>query len=96
MSFSDFVVEDQRLLLLRILNEMPGYQSNSSVLVTGLEHYGHAVSRDQVKTQLVWLEEQCLVKLQQLETVTVATLTERGMDVATGRARVPGVKRPGA
>lgn len=96
MSFSHFLVEDQRLVLLRLLHEMPGYQSNSSVLVSGLAHYGHSVSRDQIRSQLAWLEEQGLVTCQQLETVTVATLTERGSDVATGRARQPGVKRPGA
>ena len=96
MTYSKFVAEDQRLVLLRVLNEMPGYQSNSSVLVNALSHYGHVVSRDQVRTQLGWLEEQGLITCQLLEAVTVATLTERGIDVATGRARVHGIKRPGA
>lgn len=94
--FSVFLVEDQRLVLLRILHELPGYQSNSSVLCSGLDSYGHVLSRDQVKTQLVWLGEQGLVEVQDLGSVLVATLTERGADVATGRGRAPGVKRPGA
>lgn len=94
--FATFLVEDQRLVLLRILRELPGYQSNSSVLCSCLERYGHMLSRDQVKTQLVWLGEQGLLDIQDLGSVLVATLTERGADVATGRARAHGVKRPGA
>ncbi|MDO5290227.1 MAG: ArsR family transcriptional regulator [Pseudomonadota bacterium] len=99
MSAPDFAThlsEDRRLVLLRILAEMPGYRSNSSVLRTLLERWGHTPSRDQVVGDLVWLQEQGLLSGEQLGSVLVATLTERGHDVATGRARVPGVARPGA
>lgn len=95
-NFAEFIRADVRLVALRLLAEMPAYRSNSSVLTMALERYGHAVSRDQVKTELRWLEEQGLVTVEDLDTVFVATLTERGQDVATGRAMVPGVKRPGA
>lgn len=94
--FANFLREDQRLLILRLLAELAAYRANSSVLAMGLSSYGHAISRDQVKTELRWLEEQGLVVLEEVGPVLVATLTERGGDVATGRARVPGVKRPGA
>ncbi|EBD3217972.1 ArsR family transcriptional regulator [Salmonella enterica] len=96
MKFVDFLREDWRLVTLRILSEMPGYSSNSSVLYSALTQYGHNLSRDQVKTELRWLEEQALVRIETLESVLVVWLTERGADVATGRAVVPGVKRPGA
>ncbi|HAT1683669.1 TPA: ArsR family transcriptional regulator [Klebsiella oxytoca] len=96
MKFVDFLREDQRLVMLRILQEMPGYTSNSSVLYTALIRYGHTLSRDQVKTELRWLEEQGLVRLEEIDSVLVVYLTERGADVATARAVVPGVKRPGA
>lgn len=95
-TFSDFLRHDQRLVLLRLLAEMPSYCANSSVLAIALERYGHAMTRDQVKTELRWLEEQGLLSIEDLETVLVATLRERGQDVATGRTTVPGVKRPGA
>lgn len=42
------------------------------------------------------LKEQGLVMVEDIGTVLVARLTERGADVAAGRAIVPGVKRPGA
>jgi hypothetical protein len=99
MSFQDFLRQDVRLVLLRVLTEMPAYRSNSSVLGSALERYGHAVTRDQVKTELAWLAEQGLVALAEVGGaggVAVVTLTERGQDVATGRAGAPGVKRPGA
>lgn len=96
MSFQDFLRQDVRLVLLRVLTEMPAYRSNSSVLSSALERYGHSVTRDQVKTELAWLAEQGLVALADVGGVAVVTLTERGQDVATGRAGAPGVKRPGA
>lgn len=95
-NFSDFLREDMRLVILRLLSELPAYRSNSSILVSGLERIGHSVSRDVVKTELCWLSEQGLVQLETLESVVVAVLTERGADVAAGRSKVSGIKRPGA
>lgn len=94
--FSDFLRQDQRLVMLRLLAELPGYTSNSSVLVQLLEQFGHVMTRDQVKTELAWLAEQGLVATDDAGSVLMAKLTERGADVAAGRARQPGVKRPGA
>jgi hypothetical protein len=48
-----------------------------------------------IRTQLFWLQEQCLVALEDVAGIYVATITQRGADVATGSATVPGVKRPG-
>lgn len=99
MNTSDFIQTDRRLVILRLLQEASGYSLNSSVLRTGLEvKYGHLVSRDVVETELAWLGEQGLVRIERLDapskTITIATLTERGLDVQAGRATVPGVKRP--
>lgn len=94
--YSEFLREDMRLVILRLLAEMPAYRANSSVLNTALDNYGHSVSRDQVKTELHWLSEQGAVALEDIGPVLVASLTERGQDIAAGRARVPGIKRPGA
>ncbi|HDY5341430.1 TPA: ArsR family transcriptional regulator [Klebsiella pneumoniae] len=96
MRYADYLREDQRLLILRILSEMPSYSSNSSIIWSVLTRYGHSPSRDQVRSELRWLEEQGLVTVDDIETVLVARLSERGSDVAAGRAVVPGVKRPGA
>ncbi|MCY1538972.1 hypothetical protein D9M68_745380 [compost metagenome] len=94
--YAEFLRQDMRLVILRLLVEMPAYRANSSVLNAALDNFGHSVSRDQVKTELQWLSEQGAVKLEEMGPVLVATLTERGQDIASGKARVPGIKRPGA
>lgn len=96
--YADFLSQDRRLVILRILAEMPTYRANSSVLHTVLYQWGHEPSRDQVKTELRWLEEQQLVTIEDIGdgAVLLVKLTERGNDVSCGRARVDGVKRPGA
>lgn len=92
--FADYLRQDQRLVVLRILSELPQFRSNSSVMANLLGEYGHHPSRDQVKTELVWLGEQNLIKVEDIGSVLVVTLTERGADVAAGRASVPGVSKP--
>lgn len=94
--YADYLRHDMRLVILRLLVEMPGYRANSSVLNTALDNFGHTASRDQIKTELQWLAEQGAVSLADIGPVLVATLTERGQDIAAGRTRVPGIKRPGA
>ena len=94
MSYRDAVAADMRLVILRILAAAPAYESNSSVLVIALDEFGHRTSRDVVHTELAWLAEQGLVETRTTATVVVAQLTPRGLEVAEGRASVPGVKRP--
>ncbi|MBN2060714.1 MAG: ArsR family transcriptional regulator [Deltaproteobacteria bacterium] len=92
--YAELIDSDRRLVILRILEEDAGYSMNESVIQSVLEKLGHAVSRDRVRTDLKWLEEQGLVTIEEVVSVQVATLTSRGSDVACGRVMVPGVKRP--
>lgn len=94
--FSTFMAEDRRLVILRVLAELPAYRTNSFLLQTLLSKWGHDPSSDQVKTDLTFLQEQGLVTVVTVESVYIATLTTRGADVAAGRITTPGVKRPGA
>lgn len=94
MSYSDFVREEQRLVLVRLLHEMPRYQSNSSLLKAGLDKFGLPMTRDQVHTELHWLQDQGCVTLDTAGSVVVVTLTERGAEAATGMATISGIKRP--
>ena len=94
MTLSDLLSSDRRLVVLRIL-EQTGDTLNESVLQTVLEQFGHRVSRDVVRAELAWLTEQGLVTSETVGgRIIVVTLTERGADVARGRAKHPGVKRP--
>lgn len=85
---------DQRLVILRSLADA-GYDANESILDDCLALYGHKISRDLVRNHLNWLEEQGLVQIERLANgFMVATITQRGLDVANGEAVVDGVKRP--
>jgi hypothetical protein len=94
--YADYLRSDLRLVLLRILSEMPSYRANSSILSNLLHQLGHAATRDQVKTEMRWLSEQGLINLDDAGSVLVATLQERGQDVAEGRSQVDGINRPRA
>ncbi|MBA1271698.1 ArsR family transcriptional regulator, partial [Pseudomonas carnis] len=83
--FATFLREDYRLVILRLLAETTGYRANSSVLTMALDSFGHTLSRDQVKTEMHWLAEQGAVTVADVGPVLVATLTERGQDIAAGR-----------
>lgn len=95
VKFAELLDADRRLVILRALEEDPGYDLNEYVLRSVLEALGHTVSRDRLGADLAWLEEQGLVVVDDVAGVKVARLTGRGSDAATGRAVVPGVKRPG-
>ncbi|EEU5818020.1 TPA: ArsR family transcriptional regulator [Escherichia coli] len=93
---SDFITEDQRLVILRSLADYNG-ELGESVLQDCLDDYGHRVSRDTVHIHIAWLAEQGLVRKRTLVNgYFIAELTGRGQDVAEGRATVPGVKKPRA
>ncbi|EBP9465246.1 ArsR family transcriptional regulator [Salmonella enterica] len=92
---NDILTEDRRLVILRSLLDCNN-ESNESILQDCLDAYGHNVSRDVVRGQIDWLAEQNLVTVENLSGFYVVTLTGRGQDVAEGRAKVSGVKRPRA
>ena len=94
MSFADLTKQDRLLTLLKALESAAGYRAAQFILLRYCEQFGHAVSVDRIRTDLDWLAEQGLVKLDKPEGVFVATLSQRGMDVASGRATVAGVARP--
>jgi hypothetical protein len=95
MSFADLIAADIRLAVLQILAQNPSYDANEMVLRQALASLGHHISRDRLRTELAWLDEQCLISATDVSGVTVARLTGRGEDAAAGRTVVPGVRRPG-
>ena len=96
MPMNDVLNEHERIAILRTLNAMSGYSTNDSIIQESCTQFGIDMSRDRVKSQLAWLEEQGAVSTNPVGNYVVAELTARGQDVAEGRARMPGVKRPGA
>lgn len=94
MSYQEIVEADRRLVILKVLLDSAGYACNEHLLATLLGSFGHAVSNDRVRTDLAWLSEQGMIGVREVGGVQIATATLRGLDVAQGRASVPGVKRP--
>lgn len=95
-SFADLHAAHIRLCILRLLADAPGYFANDSILHQSVEAHGLICTRDQMRGHLTWLEEQRLITIQRPggSTVMVATLSERGGDVAAGKSHVPGVQKP--
>ena len=96
VDFFEYTMGHARLAILRaLLLEAPQNTANDSVLAMLMETLGLPVTRDQLRTQLGWLEEQGLIRLgRPTDSLLVAQLRERGGDVAMGRAHVDGVQRP--
>lgn len=85
---------DRRLVLLRGLTDAAQYRANAYLLRRFAEAIGHTASADRIEADLAWLAEQGLVVHEVNQGVTVATATQRGLDVASGATTVPGVARP--
>ena len=81
MAYEDFRQEHVRLSILKTLEGSTSYSANDSVISDALARFGLSSSRGLVSTEDV-------------AGYIVATLTQRGHDVATGTATVPGIKRP--
>lgn len=94
MNFDKMRQEHLRLTILRLLSEDTSYTLNDSLITDMAEVYALNPSRDQVRTELAWLRDQGLVTMDDDPGIIIATLTGRGLDVAKGRATVPGIKRP--
>ena len=92
--FEDFQRKDRRLVILLALEGAAQYKANHFLLHRWCEQMGHSVSQDQVMSDLAWLSEQGLLTVEEAKDVTVATITQRGLDVANARTEVPGVARP--
>lgn len=89
------ITADQRLALLQALVACNN-DANQNILQTCLAQYGHNISMDLVRNHMLWLEEQGLVRINRLDTdrLFVATIIQRGLDVANGVSVVDGVKKP--
>jgi Fe2+ or Zn2+ uptake regulation protein len=95
VNFYDYTMGHARLAILRALTEASAHTANDSVLSMVMEQLGLPVTRDQLRTQLGWLEEQGLIRISRpTDTLLVVALRERGADVALGRAHVEGIQRP--
>lgn len=94
-TFADRLKEDRRLVLLRLLNEQQGKQTNSSVLHAGLQFVHIVAERHEVIDDLRFLQMHQLVELEQLGSVNPdlygVKLRSRGIDLVNGLVEVDGI-----
>lgn len=93
------VIEDLRLVILRVLAKTDGNRANTSILQTAVNHVGHNATRDQVDTECRYLAQLAAVTIEDIDgaggpPVLVLTLTQRGEDHVKRRVQLAGVKRP--
>ncbi|WP_086733790.1 hypothetical protein [Erythrobacter colymbi] len=88
------LMAEQRLAVLQLLADQPSGSANDAALCEALNAMNHVVSRDRMRLLLFWLQGQGALHLldRRMESgLVVATLTERGHDIALGRSRIAGV-----
>jgi Fe2+ or Zn2+ uptake regulation protein len=95
MSYRTALDEARRLVILQLLAKTPSYIVAEHIFYTELPNFGQEVSLAQVQADLDWLNSKGLVTLTRPGGVTLAKLTQWGLDVAKGRAVEPGVKQIG-
>lgn len=93
-SYSNHLSKLRRLEVLRVLANSPGYSANEYTIEAVLDDLGHFISNDLLRGELAWLLEQQLISTSQVGGVTIAKITQRGLDIARGKATHPDVQRP--
>jgi hypothetical protein len=93
-NYAETVSKHRRLTILKFLSDSPSYTSNASILEGVCNSFGMITTRDQVDGEISWLAENGLVLRTDEGGFIVATATTRGVDVASGKSRHDGVRRP--
>lgn len=95
--YKKWVDENIRLIILKDLSdETSGGSTNTFLIQKSLERFSYKKSRDYIRNQLLWLEQNAgAVKTRSEGTETSAVLTRMGRDHVEGRTYLAGVQRPG-
>lgn len=94
MDIEELLQERLRREILELLECDTDYTLHSEALQSLLDALGENVSLELIHASLAWLAERGLVTVEPLPVGMYAGLTLAGLDVAKGRTRVSGIKRP--
>lgn len=92
MNLQTQIDADLRRTLIQLLAYDVDYSLNDNLLYSAVEGLGKTLTRDQLANHLGWLTEQNLISTRKIASMTIATLTDRGLDVAKGKVRIHGVR----
>ncbi len=93
-SYTDTLNAHRRLAVLIHLQACSDHRSNGEILYEVANGVGIVTSREAMAADLAWLRDKDLVGIEDHEGFLVVTITPQGLDVALGRARQDGVRRP--
>lgn len=93
-SYDEFTRKHRRISILHVLAGAEQYKANDSLIFEIVNDFGVTSTVAQIRTELLWLQEQGFVTVREVSTVMVATMTERGADIEAGRALHPDIRRP--
>ena len=86
---------DARLTILQALKLDRGYSLNHRILRTVVDRMSAiTLDEDEVKEHLAWLEDRGAVTTESVPPFIIAKLTDYGLQLARGHARLEGVSRP--
>lgn len=95
MSYTDYVTQDRRLVILRILRGLESRRANHFVLRAALAEHGYRELPETVYNDLRWLASQGLTFNEELAGgMLLALVTPLGEQTADGLVRVKGVAVP--
>lgn len=94
MDYADTLRRHRRLTILRGLAAMPAYSTNESIVAAICDEYRVTSTRDQVRTELGWLQEQGLVSNQVVGDLIISTITQGGLDIAAGKRVHADIEKP--
>jgi hypothetical protein len=95
--YKTWVDENIRLIILKDLSDpKSGGSTNTFLIQKSLERFSYKKTRDYIRNQLLWLEENVGAVVTRTEgTETSAIITVAGRDHVEGRLHLAGVQRPG-
>lgn len=94
MNFQDFKRRDLRLTILKALNAQAGFTGNEKLLQMEAEVVGLVFTREQVRTEMRFLEALGAIGIREAGSVMIAVLRQRGADHVKGLAILEGVEKP--
>lgn len=92
MTFREKLNASSRRSILSFLAYDADYKLNDKQLRECFDGIGESVTADSLHNHLRWLEEQGFVSLDKVSIFTIVALTDRGLDIALGKARAEGVR----
>jgi hypothetical protein len=93
-SYDAFTRKHRRLSILRVLEGAASYRSNEAILTQMANAFGITSTRDQVRTEIAWLQEAGFITSEDIAGLMIATATTRGVEIAQGIASHPDIARP--